>query len=235
MAANYLPEIRRVQPRGPYRLGGASFGGVVAFEMARQLRRQGQQVATLFLLGSYVWNNPHREAAAAEGGTLPTRVRRRLARLLPAEARAAAWQQRPDGTMPASVLQRGVNLLALAKGEIAWRWAALGRRAIAPKTIHDRYLRASRLLISQYWPGDYEGRVVFFRATDDRDPVPVWQGLAAGGFALHEVEGRHTDLMREPMVDAVADLMRGYIDRADLEQATAVPACAAEAVPPACS
>jgi thioesterase domain-containing protein/acyl carrier protein len=52
MAAHYVEEIRKVQPAGPYRLGGWSMGGVVAFEMARQLAAQGEKVDRLLLLDS---------------------------------------------------------------------------------------------------------------------------------------------------------------------------------------
>ncbi len=50
MASWYLEEIRRVQAEGPYRLGGWSLGGTVAFEMARQLRERGEEVELLILL-----------------------------------------------------------------------------------------------------------------------------------------------------------------------------------------
>jgi thioesterase domain-containing protein len=50
MAAVYLAEIRKVQPRGPYLLGGASFGGVVAYEMAQQLEAAGDAAAFVALL-----------------------------------------------------------------------------------------------------------------------------------------------------------------------------------------
>jgi thioesterase domain-containing protein len=50
MAARYIQEIRRVQPEGPYHLGGFSFGGPVAYEMARQLTQQGQAVGLVALL-----------------------------------------------------------------------------------------------------------------------------------------------------------------------------------------
>ena len=49
-AAGYVDEIRAIQPRGPYLLGGVCSGGVVAFEVARQLQAQGQQVALLALV-----------------------------------------------------------------------------------------------------------------------------------------------------------------------------------------
>jgi oxalate---CoA ligase len=53
MAARYLGEIRGVQPVGPYYLGGYSMGGIVAHEMARQLREAGEGVALLALLDTY--------------------------------------------------------------------------------------------------------------------------------------------------------------------------------------
>jgi thioesterase domain-containing protein len=53
MAAEYVRAIRTVQPEGPYRLGGWSFGGAVAFEMARQLRQSGARVDLLALLDSW--------------------------------------------------------------------------------------------------------------------------------------------------------------------------------------
>jgi acyl transferase domain-containing protein/thioesterase domain-containing protein/acyl carrier protein len=50
MAADYIAEMRTVQPHGPYLLGGFSGGGIAAYEMARQLIAQGERVAVLVLL-----------------------------------------------------------------------------------------------------------------------------------------------------------------------------------------
>ncbi len=50
LAARYVSALRSVQPRGPYRLGGFSFGGLIALEMARQLRDLNEEIALLFLL-----------------------------------------------------------------------------------------------------------------------------------------------------------------------------------------
>ena len=50
MASHYVGELRRIQPHGPYCLGGHSFGGLVAFEMARQLAKQGDEVSMLAIL-----------------------------------------------------------------------------------------------------------------------------------------------------------------------------------------
>src|SRR5262249_53386312 len=50
MAAGHLRDIRGAQPRGPYRLGGFCAGGLIAYEMARQLRAQGETVELLLLV-----------------------------------------------------------------------------------------------------------------------------------------------------------------------------------------
>ncbi|MCP4656043.1 MAG: AMP-binding protein, partial [bacterium] len=60
MAEHYVEAVREVQPEGPYRLGGWSMGGLVAFEMARQLVEQGREVERLVLIDS-------RAPAAAPG------------------------------------------------------------------------------------------------------------------------------------------------------------------------
>jgi phthiocerol/phenolphthiocerol synthesis type-I polyketide synthase E len=52
MAREYLSALQSVQPQGPYLLGGWSFGGIVAFEMAQQLQKQGQSIALLALFDS---------------------------------------------------------------------------------------------------------------------------------------------------------------------------------------
>ncbi len=54
LAARYIETIRLVQPYGPYLLGGHSFGGVVAYEMGRQLREAGEEVTRIVLLDAYV-------------------------------------------------------------------------------------------------------------------------------------------------------------------------------------
>jgi amino acid adenylation domain-containing protein len=53
MAAHYIAEMRSVQPHGPYFLGGFSFGGLVGYEIAQQLRGMGEETALLVLFDTY--------------------------------------------------------------------------------------------------------------------------------------------------------------------------------------
>jgi len=50
MAARYLEDVRAIQPRGPYVLGGHSAGGVIAYEMAQQLLASGEDVPLLLMV-----------------------------------------------------------------------------------------------------------------------------------------------------------------------------------------
>ena len=70
MASDYLATLRAVQPEGPYLLGGWSFGGIVAFEMAQQLEAEGQKVALLALLDSWALAPEKPSPAAIEGRAL---------------------------------------------------------------------------------------------------------------------------------------------------------------------
>jgi amino acid adenylation domain-containing protein len=89
MAARYVEEVRTVQARGPYHLGGFSFGGVVAYEMARQLRLQGEDVGVVVLLDTYA-SNPKpvkftdllRDPSQVKLNQLPTELRKKFRRTL---------------------------------------------------------------------------------------------------------------------------------------------------------
>jgi thioesterase domain-containing protein len=115
MAAEYVRAIRAVQPDGPYRLGGWSFGGAVAFEMARQLRAEGARVDFLALLDSWspqlsdateVTEDELRDIVAhdlgAVGGAMAPEQRERLLAVYRAHLRAL-HRYRPEPWLDESV------------------------------------------------------------------------------------------------------------------------------------
>jgi aspartate racemase len=79
LAAHYLAEVRTVQTKGPYFLGGVCQGGVVAFEMAQQLRAQGEQVGLLALIEPSNPPTPGLRAYYSVGASIFRRVMRRFA------------------------------------------------------------------------------------------------------------------------------------------------------------
>ena len=96
MASSCLQAIRSVQPEGPYRLGGFCGSGLVAYEMARQLTRQGQAVEFLALVEVQTINARMRLRLRRLAGT-PTIFRHAQALLLPVFAWAQSlWRRRND-------------------------------------------------------------------------------------------------------------------------------------------
>ena len=96
MAAHYLAEIRKVQPHGPYSIGGYCFGGLVAFEMAQQLVAQGEQASLVALFSAplrFHRRVPDPNAVHQNSTATPLR-RSRLGRLFFSPGQALRWRFR---------------------------------------------------------------------------------------------------------------------------------------------
>jgi len=192
MAAHYLGLVREVQPRGPYRLAGASMGGMVAFEMAHRLRDAGEEVALLALMDTPC------------GGQMPRRPGE------PAEITAQVFSGMgvaltydelrpldPDGQL----------VLALEKGR---RAGAVGADFDLDQARRLRdVLEANVEALYGYRPRPYPGRLVLYRAEerreqDSRRPELAWIELAAGGLDFVVVPGNHATMHEPPHVDVMA-------------------------------
>lgn len=196
LATRVLRSIREVQPHGPYCLLGYSFGGLLAFEVARQLVAAGETVALLALVDT--------PAPGLYGP--PGRLRRlgwHLRRMRGLGARR--W--------PAYVWNRLVG----RAGRLVPRRATV---AAAPRpeereidVLTDTALRAT----SSYAPEPYPGRVHAFRAATPSehlfaaDPVTSWRELARGGLEVLDVPGSHLTLLRQPDVQALAGHLRALL------------------------
>ena len=120
LARSYLDAVRMAAPKGPYLLGGWSFGGLVAAEMARVLRHAGEEVALLALLDSHAQSDPHddpNELAAltawelGDGQSWPREHFATVERIVHAHLSAVRrWTPKPyDGrTLLFAAHQRGV-------------------------------------------------------------------------------------------------------------------------------
>jgi thioesterase domain-containing protein len=104
IASYYLQEIRQVQAHGPYFLGGYCIGGIIAFEMAQQLRAAGEEVALLVLFDA---QNPDRPARLlpilkrirlALEGLPPSAKRRYIARRIAGELKRKAGNMQKAGS-----------------------------------------------------------------------------------------------------------------------------------------
>ncbi|MBY8850624.1 methyltransferase domain-containing protein [Saccharothrix sp. MB29] len=173
LARDYLDEVRRVQPRGPYRLLGWSFGGTVAHAMASQLQAAGEEVSLLALLDTAV-DEPDPASVDDEHGLLTT-----LLELAGLGARAAA--SRLDRT----------TVLTLLRGEES-ALAALDPEAMAAMTeVITHHTDLSRT----HEPGTYRGDVLFFTALADGPAAAGraarWRPYVEGEVVAHGVDCAH--------------------------------------------
>jgi amino acid adenylation domain-containing protein len=206
IAARFLREIREVQPEGPYHLVGACMGGVVAYEMAQQLRAAGAQVGLLALLESWppVTVSPRVLTPDAQAllGLMVDRIRLYLRTFSQLHGR-----ERFD-----YLLER-VRMITQI---LAQRDAFRGDRS----ELHLRLvMQANLLALRHYDPQVYAGRAVLFRAEGrkvgaDDDRRLAWQELAAGGLEICTVPGDDSGTMlEEPHVRVVASRLKEYLGR----------------------
>ena len=181
LAADYLAALRRRQPQGPYRLAGYSFGGVMVYEMAVQLRRAGEEIE---FLGLFDTENP---AVARRSYALAERVKVFWASLA---GKPAGWKA---GRLLLRMLGGiRVHLQVRAEGFLV--------RNAGPTRPHG-HLRALQVreahaaAMDSYRPPPLDVPLVLFKtaAVDDKFEIPPdygWQGLAAD-LEIVEVPGEH--------------------------------------------
>ncbi len=213
MAACYLAEIRAFQPTGPYHLTGFSLGGVIAFEMARQLREAQQTVGLLALLDTYA--PVYFRGEENEDGKTPLLTElAAVAGDLRRVARGERWRYtRAKGKI---AQDRLVSLLRRPAPVDASRPAEASRLEEAIRRVE----RASRRALRAYTPLPYDGSAVLFRAREREvvvgyDPVLWWREVIRGTVDVCEVPGDHHAIIQEPGVRILARALRDYLDQAD--------------------
>ncbi len=237
LAASYIAEIKAIQPHGPYHLGGACFGGVVAFEMAQQLRRAGDVVGSpVLLFDAFIgkidegWRDYAVRAlrsAAERIGADPSVSATELMRVLATRA-----VTRPGDVLP---------LVPLTARSLYRRARAKLRRLQVPAELSEpappdvtggidheqlrtmrEFLDASLRLVSAYEPQPYPGSAVLLKANGGLDPEPLWRPWVADGLEVHLSPGSHLDMMEEPWVEHTAKIVRDALARGAAPPASTV-------------
>ncbi len=177
MAARYVAEVRRMRPRGPYRLGGWSLGGLIAFEMARQLAAAGEEPELVALLDTVP---PPAAAAEPAAGELVARFAADLAQLLGGGVESLP---RVPGLLPAD----------LELAEIEPLFADFAANLQAARS-YDPGRYAGRLTL---W-------LTAETLAAEPDLPARWDRLAGKGVEVHTLAGGHYDLLRRPGVRVLA-------------------------------
>jgi amino acid adenylation domain-containing protein len=209
IAAGYIESIRRVQPEGPYVIGGWSFGGFVAFEIARQLRAAGQEIQRLVLLDTTALN-PGRRRGTDDNALLGWFFWELL------------WLQRggdsPLELIPAELtsLEDKFDFIAqLAIDEGVLPTGSTG--AVVRRLFH--VYEANWRAAFDYRPEQVDQDMVLIRATEPlpdvlnsmhtaiesmhQDPANGWRERTSGRLDVVVVPGDHLTIMEEPYVGHV--------------------------------
>lgn len=204
MARDYISEIRGVQAQGPYAIGGFSAGGVVAFEMARQLQAEGETVATLALLDSKI--NAGQQASSTGSSTIQFA---RFASTAKANARYAMRM-----SAGAFLKRKAKNLKMRAAVRMAQIKSALH---IASPASHLGAEEGFILALRRYVPRPYTGDAVLFVANEQPGMGSGnlgWDQLVRGTLHIEELIGDHDALMQEPCIGELVELLKAHMERA---------------------
>jgi amino acid adenylation domain-containing protein len=221
MATLYLEEIRRVQPEGPYSLGGWSLGALVAFEMARQLRAAGDEVALLAVLDSSPdIPDSGADAQAEDETTALLDIAGYVERLWGKDLGLTRGDlEGLDGEAGLEVLLerlRAADFLPPGAGVTQLR------RIL-------RVYQANTLAAKRYVPARYPDSVTVFRASEvppeaaAHQPSDLgWGRLSGEPVDLHAVPGDHITMLAEPNVHELARCLKTVLEDAFAEPAGVV-------------
>ena len=223
MASDYVEALIEFQSGAPYLLCGWSMGGVIAFEVARQLRARGEHVALLALIDSQLQSAP------------PEQDRHNWYPLLA----VLAIDLGLAGEKLNALLQEIKTLPS--PGQLRRVWAETKRAGVVPaemtllefRRLFDTF-KANVDMMLGYEAGEYAGGVTLIVAEQSlqqeilgplgqvsgiqagmmADTSKGWEPFVSGGIELHVVPGNHFTMMKEPFIAGVAERLRASIDEA---------------------
>jgi amino acid adenylation domain-containing protein len=191
MALDYIQEIRSIQPHGPYLLVGECIGALVAYEVAQQLQRQGEEIALLSLLDA-VLPTTSRLAAFEAQRKLSTRFLEHVHNVL---------HLKPTQVFP--------YLLDKAKKAMIWLYPDL-----PDPVARNHYAKVKSLeAVLRYTPQSYRGRVILLASEEfPNEHLANWENLVEG-LTIHRVSGSHNLYIKEN-AQSIAKTLKSSMDLA---------------------
>ncbi|WP_191664163.1 thioesterase domain-containing protein, partial [Bacillus pseudomycoides] len=179
----YIEEMKRVQPEGPYRLGGWSLGGAIAYEIATILRNQGEEVEMLVLMDTKV---PSEQDHKTEDDMLSYILKHFIHLDLVEQGEELVHQQDMlvDQLIVEGVLLPDADLTSL-------------------KQIINAHRKGLNLM-AEHVLTPYFGEVIYFSAEEGRDLFKDWRPLLQGKVNKYSVPGSHEEIVFSPAVEKIA-------------------------------
>lgn len=191
MAADYVEQIRAVQPTGPYHLLGFSFGGVPVHEIAVQLQAAGETVAALVVMDAYPFVD--------RDGAQP-----------PAPLPEPGDHPAPVETDPETDLRRTAERFRAEVGEV------LGGISDEELMLVAKIFHNNTALRRRHRPGVFDGDMLLFTAGEHADgnaPDPGrWEPYVRGEITVVGLPCRHTDMVRSDMLRAAWQAIAEWLE-----------------------
>jgi amino acid adenylation domain-containing protein len=183
--------LREAQPVGPYRIGGWCTSGILAYAVAQEMRRAGDEVELLMLVHAF---HPEKARTIGEVRFFFSKFQFHIGQSMaqPKGQRLRYFYERLRGLSDAAAL-RG------------------GREAVLQPKLRTQLDKAAM----KYSTPAYDGDMILFQPSDHPtvlDFVEDWRKVARGGFAAHVVAGGHRTMLEPPNVDHFAELLKAALD-----------------------
>ncbi|HEX4694088.1 amino acid adenylation domain-containing protein [Sphingomonas sp.] len=194
IAAAVVAVIRQRRPRGPYLIGGWCTNGILAFEIARQLRADGDDVP-LLALGHTMNPVAFQEITTAQ------------MRMSKARYHLGVWNSLPFNRRLGYALERARGMLEEVGMADADR----------PDGRYRPFAAVMEQAAYGYTPGVYDGAVALFQPTERLDVLdtrPGWATIVTGPLQAHDIPGSHGTMTEPPNADVFAARLRDSIERA---------------------
>ncbi len=203
MAEASLAALQTLQSDGPYYLGGASFGGILAYAMAQKLRSAGASIAYLGMIDAP--GPDHMPIAFSDDAEI-------LFYLLTVGAGQTITLEELRRLDPEQQLSKMLQLTGQDD-------TAAARTALA-RTLQLFHTNLGAML--DYQPTPYAGKVHFYLAAE-RDafnaqtPAQAWVPLAQGGIQIHTLPGNHISMNTAPHVQSLATCLQNHLKECSLQ------------------
>lgn len=212
IAAYYIACILKDNPQGPYFLAGYSFGGIVAFEMAKQLKFAGHEVKMLAMFDTNVGNINYTGSA---GERLVKKISLQFPKML---------------FIAGSLLKYPRSVLSYQWFVVKRKWhSMMSRVGLATENVEEMPAHQKRIIekhsqaYQHYTMTPYEGRIDLFRVRERvyflDDPIYLgWKQLATKGVIIHQVPGDHRTFLLPPNDKVFATRLQSLIDERTAEK-----------------
>lgn len=207
MAAKYIESIIKINPNGPYAIGGFSFGGIVAFEIAKQLKEQGKTVSTIALLDSYVDSSYY----------YPSLSQKKRARYFDRTHRRVDYFIQMLTSFKSLKTRLDSKKVYLQKKYFGLKEDMTPEETIALEHFIEADGMVSKIVDKyQLIPQDVE--VDLFRAENDEsyklDPDHLgWKKAAIKGVNIHNISGDHLSIVEPPNDKILARKIQEILDQ----------------------